>query len=112
MRIPSPGWIDNAERTAAWSEEVFGPVAAVARAGDLAHAIALANDTQFGLGAAAFTNDAAEQDRLCDELDERVRTNQMRYLAAVYNRDIPRMYKALTEILVPLDGSDGGLHSM
>lgn len=43
---------------------------------------------------------------LCDELDERVRTNQMRYLAAVYNRDIPRMYKALTEILVPLDASD------
>jgi len=59
----------NAERTAAWTEEVFGPVAAVARAKDVGHAIALANDTQFGLGAAAFTNDPAEQERLCDELD-------------------------------------------
>jgi len=43
---------------------------------------------------------------LCDELDETVRTNQMRYLAAAYNRDLPRMYKALTEILVSSDASD------
>ena len=43
---------------------------------------------------------------LCDDLDERVRTNQMRYLAAAYDRDIPRMHKALTEILVSTDASD------
>lgn len=43
---------------------------------------------------------------LCDELDDRVRTNQMRYLAAAYDRDIPRMHKALTEILVSTDASD------
>jgi succinate-semialdehyde dehydrogenase/glutarate-semialdehyde dehydrogenase len=55
--------------TAAWTEEVFGPVAAVARARDLDHAIALANDTQFGLGSAAFTQDPAEQERLCAELE-------------------------------------------
>jgi succinate-semialdehyde dehydrogenase/glutarate-semialdehyde dehydrogenase len=59
----------NAGGTLAWTEEVFGPVAAVARAKDLSHAIALANDTQFGLGAAAFTDDSAEQERLCDELE-------------------------------------------
>jgi succinate-semialdehyde dehydrogenase/glutarate-semialdehyde dehydrogenase len=55
--------------TPAWREEVFGPVAAVARAKDLDQAIALANDTQFGLGAAAFTNDPKEQDRLAVELE-------------------------------------------
>ena len=59
----------NARGTAAWSEEVFGPVAAVARAKDLDEAIALANDTQFGLGAAAFTSDLGEQERLCAEID-------------------------------------------
>src|SRR5712691_7088410 len=74
-RLDRPGFfyaptvILDAENTPAWREEVFGPVAAVARARDLDHAIALANDTQFGLGAAAFTNDATEQDRLAAELE-------------------------------------------
>ena len=65
----APTVLLKAERTAAFREEVFGPVAAVARARDLDHAIALANDTPFGLGAAAFTTDAREIDRLTDELD-------------------------------------------
>jgi succinate-semialdehyde dehydrogenase/glutarate-semialdehyde dehydrogenase len=65
----APTVLLNAEKTAAWREEVFGPVAAVARARDLGHAIALANDTQFGLGAAAFTNDPKEQERLAEELE-------------------------------------------
>jgi succinate-semialdehyde dehydrogenase/glutarate-semialdehyde dehydrogenase len=74
-RLDRPGFfyaptvILDAENTPAWREEVFGPVAAVARARDLDHAIALANDTQFGLGAAAFTNDPKEQDRLAAELE-------------------------------------------
>ena len=64
----APTVLLNAEGTRAWKEEVFGPVAAVVHARDLDHAIALANDTPFGLGAAAFTQDAKEQERLCDEL--------------------------------------------
>jgi succinate-semialdehyde dehydrogenase/glutarate-semialdehyde dehydrogenase len=74
-RLPGKGFfyaptvLLDAEGSAAWKEEVFGPVAAVARARDLDHAIALANDTQFGLGAAAFTQDPREQERLSDELD-------------------------------------------
>jgi succinate-semialdehyde dehydrogenase/glutarate-semialdehyde dehydrogenase len=39
----------------AYSEEMFGPVAAIIVADDTEDAIKLANDTQFGLGAAIFT---------------------------------------------------------
>ncbi|SMC96758.1 NAD-dependent succinate-semialdehyde dehydrogenase [Pedobacter africanus] len=40
----------------AYSEELFGPVAAILTARDTEHAISLANDTSFGLGAAVFTS--------------------------------------------------------
>jgi acyl-CoA reductase-like NAD-dependent aldehyde dehydrogenase len=40
-------------------DESFGPVVAVSRARDEAHAIELANDTEYGLSAAVFTRDAA-----------------------------------------------------
>ena len=53
----------------AWKDEIFGPVASVVRARDLDHALELANDTPFGLGACAFTRDEGEQARLCDELE-------------------------------------------
>ena len=39
-------------------EETFGPVGAVLVARDAEHAIALANDCQFGLGASIWTRDA------------------------------------------------------
>lgn len=48
----------------AYSEELFGPVATLFTVGDVEEAIALANATSFGLGAAAWTNDPAERDRL------------------------------------------------
>lgn len=50
-------------------EELFGPVATVFRVKDLDSAIALANDSPFGLGAAAFTRDGAEQARLIEEIE-------------------------------------------
>jgi succinate-semialdehyde dehydrogenase / glutarate-semialdehyde dehydrogenase len=52
---------------AAGAEETFGPVAAVLRARDEAHAIELANDTSFGLGAAVFTQDLERGERIAAE---------------------------------------------
>lgn len=40
-----------------WTEELFGPVVAVKRAADADEAFALANDSEFGLSAAVFTQD-------------------------------------------------------
>jgi succinate-semialdehyde dehydrogenase/glutarate-semialdehyde dehydrogenase len=54
---------------AAFDEEVFGPVAAIIEAGDEDQAIALANQSPFGLGAALFTRDAAKADALARRIE-------------------------------------------
>jgi succinate-semialdehyde dehydrogenase/glutarate-semialdehyde dehydrogenase len=53
----------------AYGEELFGPVAALFRANGIEEAIKLANDTEFGLGASAWTKDEAEQRRFIDEIE-------------------------------------------
>jgi succinate-semialdehyde dehydrogenase/glutarate-semialdehyde dehydrogenase len=50
-------------------EEVFGPVATLYRVPDLDAAIELANGTDFGLGANAWTRHEAEAERLIGELE-------------------------------------------
>jgi succinate-semialdehyde dehydrogenase/glutarate-semialdehyde dehydrogenase len=50
-------------------EELFGPVGSVFRAKDLDDAIRIANGTSFGLGASAWTRDAAEQDRFVADIE-------------------------------------------
>jgi succinate-semialdehyde dehydrogenase/glutarate-semialdehyde dehydrogenase len=52
----------------AYDEETFGPVAALIAVRDLEEAISVANDTRFGLGAAAWTGDPAEAERFVAEI--------------------------------------------
>ncbi|HEX2355211.1 MAG TPA: NADP-dependent succinic semialdehyde dehydrogenase [Micromonosporaceae bacterium] len=52
-----------------WSEEVFGPVAGLYRVSSYEEAIEIANGTSFGLGANAWTRDAAERERFIADLD-------------------------------------------
>jgi succinate-semialdehyde dehydrogenase/glutarate-semialdehyde dehydrogenase len=54
----------------AYEEELFGPVAAVIPVKDEAEAIATANDSVFGLGAAVITRDTARGERIAAELIE------------------------------------------
>ena len=50
----SPTWIRGAR---IFQEEIFGPVLAVTKARDFEHALELANDSQYGLTGAVFSND-------------------------------------------------------
>ena len=50
-------------------EELFGPVASLFVARDAEEAIKIANGTEFGLGASAWTTDSREQERFIEGLD-------------------------------------------
>ena len=60
---------DIPESSPAYREELFGPVASLFRAKGVDDAIRIANDSRFGLGASAWTNDDAERERFINELE-------------------------------------------
>ena len=64
---PSTVLTDVTPGMPAFDEEMFGPVAAVSKAESEEEAIAMANDTPFGLGAAVFTRDLARGERIAAE---------------------------------------------
>jgi len=59
---PPPG-------AAAAREELFGPVAVLFKAKDARHAIELANDSPYGLGASVWTHDEAEVRQFIDGIE-------------------------------------------
>ncbi|CAN5304658.1 NAD-dependent succinate-semialdehyde dehydrogenase [soil metagenome] len=60
---------DVCEGSPAYGDEIFGPVAALFRVGDLDEALRLANDTPFGLGSSIWTHDPVERDEAIERLD-------------------------------------------
>jgi succinate-semialdehyde dehydrogenase/glutarate-semialdehyde dehydrogenase len=75
-RIHGPGFfyeptvlVDVPKESPAYREEVFGPVASIFRVRNAADAIELANDSAFGLGSSAWTNDPEEQKLFTSELE-------------------------------------------
>ena len=60
------GHVDNSSTIA--QEEIFGPVLSVIAVDDEHHAIAIANDTIFGLNASVFTNDVDRARRVAGQL--------------------------------------------
>lgn len=53
----------------AYGEELFGPVAVVYKVGSDEEALALANDTQYGLGGSVFSTDAARAEKVASRLE-------------------------------------------
>ena len=53
----------------AYREELFGPVAQVYRVKDENEAVAVANDTPFGLGSYVMTNDPEQAERVAEKID-------------------------------------------
>lgn len=53
----------------AYYQEFFGPVALFFRVANEKDAIALANDSEFGLGGSVFTQDVARGQRVASQID-------------------------------------------
>jgi len=60
---------DVAEGMPMFDQETFGPAAAVTRARDEAHAIDLANDSTFGLGANIWTSDVDRATQMAAQIE-------------------------------------------
>lgn len=67
--FPASVLTDVTPEMRAYSEELFGPVAVVHRARDIAHAVDLANESRFGLGAAVFHRDLAVAEEVANRLE-------------------------------------------
>jgi succinate-semialdehyde dehydrogenase/glutarate-semialdehyde dehydrogenase len=75
-KLDRPGWFyaptvltDIPADAPAARDELFGPVASVFKARDVADAIRIANGTAFGLGASAWTRDDEERERFIADIE-------------------------------------------
>ncbi|KAF4582292.1 aldehyde dehydrogenase [Ophiocordyceps camponoti-floridani] len=66
--VPNTAFVDVPATATIMREEVFGPVASIARFKTEDEAIKLANDSSLGLSAAVFTNDISRAVRVSDAI--------------------------------------------
>lgn len=57
------------DQMTSFKQELFGPVASIITARDADHAVALANDSEFGLTASIFTSDPAKARDIANQLE-------------------------------------------
>src|SRR5207248_1161105 len=93
-----------------WSEEVFGPIAAVTTFADEAEAVRLANDTIYGLSGSIWTRDGARALRVARAVETgvlsinpntsvRIATPFGGFKQSGYGRELgPRALDAYTEV--------------
>ncbi|SMF09034.1 MULTISPECIES: aldehyde dehydrogenase family protein [unclassified Pseudomonas] len=60
---------DVTDQMTSFKQELFGPVASIITARDVDHAVALANDSEFGLTASLFTTDPAKARDIANQLE-------------------------------------------
>lgn len=66
---PATMLVDVTPDMTAFREETFGPVMCVVKADSVEHALELANDTEFGLGAGVWTSDAELAQKLAMKIN-------------------------------------------
>ncbi|MBD0678817.1 aldehyde dehydrogenase family protein [Pseudomonas sp. PSB11] len=57
------------EQMTSFKQELFGPVASIITARDAAHALELANDSEFGLAATVYTGNVEQAQQMASELE-------------------------------------------
>ncbi|KAI1057016.1 hypothetical protein NW752_003178 [Fusarium irregulare] len=67
--VPNTAFINVSPNDTIMREEVFGPVASIAKFKTEEEVIALANDNEYGLAAALFTNDISRAVRVSDQIE-------------------------------------------
>jgi succinate-semialdehyde dehydrogenase/glutarate-semialdehyde dehydrogenase len=89
-QIPEKGWFypptilgEVKPGTPAYEEELFGPVVSVFGFSTIEEAIALANDTRFGLGASIFTRDIEAAKAMAQQIE-----TGMVYINAIVKSDV------------------------
>ncbi|WP_461214885.1 NAD-dependent succinate-semialdehyde dehydrogenase [Lacticaseibacillus sp. GG6-2] len=80
--IPATILTDIAKDNPAYNQEMFGPVAAIYKVNSEEEAIALANDSSYGLGSTVFSADPEHADRVARQIEAGMTTINRAWITA------------------------------